>query len=374
MKTPANSDPREGALRAAKIVETLGEGPKSADVFEAFEELDALPSDVVKDAFEAWTGPAPDPERLDAATRKAHGFAPPALVLRLVRLERPTSTDKLPALEQEQLRLAGTAWDGLDLPAAERLAPNGGESTFAGTFERRTIVGTEESASFDVLLYRDGSGTIFRGDSTAIVGAIAYGVVEMSDRRAREGLQEALTQTEAKPLPVAVKVEIAEAPVVTIVEETTEPTPAKAPKKAAAKKVATKKVAAEKPAAKKAAAKKVATKKVAAEKPAAKKAAAKKVATKKAAAKKTTAKKVATKKVTAKKPAATKIAPKKPTAKKAAVSKTTTKKPVAKKATAKKPAAKKIAAKKTAPKKPAAKKPVAKKATAKKPASKKRAK
>lgn len=361
MKTPSNSDPREEALRAAKIVETLGEGPKSAEVFEAFEELDALSPDVVKDALASWTGPAPDPERLDAPTRKAHGFPPPRLVLRLVRLERPTSVAKMPPLEQEQLRRAGLAWDGLDLPASERLAPSGGEGSFAGSFERRTIVGTEEPASFDVLLYRDGSGTIFRGDSTEVVGAIAYGIVEMADRRPREGLQEAMNQTEAKPLPVAVKVELPEAPVVTIVEETTEPTPAKAPKKAAsakkaaaAKKVAAKKVAAEKVAAEKPAkkpAKKAATKKAAAEKPA-----------KKAAAKKTTAKPVVTKKAaaaTAKKAGAGAGA----TAKKTVAKKTVAKKP----ASTKKVAAKKVVTKKVAPKKATPKKVATKKAPAKKP-------
>ena len=82
-----------------------------------------------------------------------------------------------------------------ELSAEERLD---GESTgsFAGTLEHRILAEagagrTADVPCFDVLLYADEAGSIFRA-TTDLVGAIAYGIVEMKDRRARVAIQEAL--------------------------------------------------------------------------------------------------------------------------------------------------------------------------------------
>lgn len=381
----------EEAQRAAAIVAALGKNAGSEDVFAAFEELDALPAEVVASVLTPWTGPAPDPQQLDAATRRAHGFPPLPLEVHTIRILKPKRADELGRVGQEQVRVAGTTWDGLDLDASARLATDGSESSFAGTLEHRVVSDEDGQPLFDVLLYAGDSGAIFRAGTTEVVGAIAYGTVELKDRRARVALQESLATTEpevvtpkakpvpevvAAPKPVAAKPVAAKpvAPVEALDEEEEEaPISSEAPTKRvlATKPAAKTKVAAKKTTA--AASKKTAKAEAApAKKTAAKKktAAAKKAApAKKTAAKKTAVpKKVAAKKTTAKtaakKTAATKPAAKKTAApKKVASKKTTAKKPAASTTKKKAASATKAPAKKTAVKKATAKKTTAKKKT-----------
>ena len=433
MKIPANVVAKPEAARVASILEGLDENVPGAEVFEAFEQLDDLPADVVRAVLVSVTGPAPDPDQLDAATRRAHGFPELPLVFRCTSALRPSVLEELNRVEQDQLRAAGTSWDGLDLPPSARIAPNGGEPSFAGALELKRFAFDDGTPALDVVLYGEGSGAIFDGGTSRIVGAIAYGVVEMKDKAARAGLQNVLSSqpdpaalaraeaarakadaaakaaadarakadakadAEAKAAAKAAAKAKAEADAAAFAAAQTELFPAEEPttqkrlKVVAAKKVAAKKTAAapKKVAAKKTAAapKKVAAKKTAAaaepKKVAAKKTAAaapkKTAATKTAAAepKKGSAKKTAAaaepKKTAAKKTAA---APKKAAAKKAAAA--APKKAAAKKAAAaapKKTAAKKTAAKKTAAKTTAAAKKTAaatpKKAAAKKTTAKK---
>lgn len=316
------------ADRARAIVDSL-DRLSSEEVFAAFEELDQLPSDVVRAALEGSTGPAPDPEQLDDATRRAHGFPARPLRLRTVAVTKDADIFDLGPVAEAQLRLAGKAYDGRDLEPEQRLDGEM-EDSFAGTLEHHVLVDAEQPGAvpvFDVLLYAGDAGTVFRAGTTDIVGAIAYGVVEMKDRRARIAVQEALERPFEPEAPLSALEEperqraaaeeterAAEAEQAGELLERAdeEPTPAEtAPAKkvaAAAKtKGAPKKKAAA--AAKKAAA--APAKKTTAKKTTAKKASAdaavkapKKVAAKKTSAKKTTAKKTtATKKASAKKPA-----------------------------------------------------------------------
>ena len=329
------------ADRARAILSSL-DRLSSEEVFAAFEELDALPRDVVRAVLAVSTGPIPDPELLDDAIRRAHGFPPRALRLQTIAIVKDADIFDIGPVAEEQVRIAGKAWDGRDLPAEERLDEEV-EGSFAGTLEHHTLAEAGKPL-FDVLRYAGDAGSIFRAGTAELVGAIAYDTVEMKDRRARVAIQDALAHglvpeamQAAEPAPVEVPVAASEV--------TTAPEPA-AKKPAAREPAASKtvkpaaKAAAEKTPAKKAAVKPAA--KAAAEKAPAKKAPAKASATK-PDGKQTTAAKA-----TAKKPAAAKPAAAKPASKKASAT-----------ATAKKATAKSAPAKNT------------KKATAKKPTSKK---
>ena len=423
----SSGEPDPAAVeRASKLVASLGHGLASADeVFATFEELDGLPTEVVRDALVALTGEAPSLDRLDNATRIALGMPPKPMVLRPIAIVRDADVLDLGRLAEAQLRIAGETWDGVDRSAEDRLDGES-EGSFAGSLERVVLAVVPESGKapdvrrpmFDVFLFEKDAGAIFKSGTTERVGAIAYGVVELSDRLARAGVQAALAWSqenrpastpfylrgaEPKPEPIAPPAKVRAADVRVDATETLDlRTESIAPdsddedvsSQAPTRRVAAKKgkrrfvqasfpwagdpaadpasaKAASKKGAKKAAPKKAATatKKAAPKKAAAKKAAAKKaaptkktaaVAKKTAPAKKTAA--VAKKTAPAKKTAA--VAKKAAPAKKTAAKKT---KAAAKTASAKKaaPATKTAAAKKTTP---AAKKavPAKKKAVAKK--------
>jgi hypothetical protein len=181
--------------RARAIVDALSKGQSStAEVFAAFEELDALDPAAVRDALRPWTGPAPDPAQLDDAVRRAHGLPPPPLALRRAALVRDADVLDLGPVAEEQLRIAGKTWDGVDLPPEDRLDGER-EDSFAGTLEHHALVEAEtEQPMFDVLLYAGDAGVVFRAGTTELVGTIAYGRVEMRDRRVRVAIEEALAR------------------------------------------------------------------------------------------------------------------------------------------------------------------------------------
>jgi hypothetical protein len=356
-------DPNE-TKRAAAILSRISQSARQpgAEVFEAFEELDGLSADAVRAVLQEKAGAA-----LDLATCKALGLPLPPLTMRCTSARTKLAFDSLSDLEKEQVRLAGTTWDGLDLPASARLAKDGSEASFGDTLTWKTF--ESDTASdvplyrFDVLVYRDGSGTIFTRQTPTIVGAVAYSVVEMSDARQRQALQlvldhaptasKAHVASDEKPAAAtkakAVKAKTDKAPKTTAPSESA---PAKARAKA---KIAEKSVAAP-------AKVKKAPAKAAAKKPTAKKNSVKVIA--KAAAPKANDR--ATAKKTGAKPAP-KAGAKKSSAKpapKAGAKKSSAKpapKPVARKSSAK-PAPKPVAKKSSA--KPAPK-PVAKKSSTK---------
>jgi hypothetical protein len=195
---------REETAKAAAIVAQLQAGfDTSEQVFAAFAELDALPSEVAREALEKAVGPVPDPMQLDPEIRRRHGMPPPPLMLVPLRTTRDADVLDIGPVAQEQLRIAGRSWDGLDLEPEERLDGER-EDTFAGTLVLSTFADETGAPLFDVLTYAEDSGAIFRAGTTDLVGAIAYGKVEMNDRRARAALQAALGSIEA-PTPTKKK-------------------------------------------------------------------------------------------------------------------------------------------------------------------------
>ena len=324
------------AARARAIVASLRtHEPSSEEVFEAFWELDALPVNDVREAFTSWLGPLPDPDRLDPATRLAHGFPPPRLRLRTISVVRDADLLDLGPIAEAQLRIAGTTWDGADLAPEDRLDGEI-EGSLAGTLERRVLadVNSADGAPlFDVLLFAEDSGVVFASGTTTVIALIAYRKVETRDRRVRTAVEEAL----AAPAIVAP---------IESVAATSENASVASAKTVTAKIVTPKTIPA-------------------------KAIPAKAIPAKAIPAKAIPAKTVAATKTTAKKAATTKTAAKKQATKKAAITKTVAKKTAAKKAVTKKPAGKKAAAKSTATKKPAAKKTATKKRAAKKTAIRK---
>jgi hypothetical protein len=179
--------------RAGELVASLRVG-ESTDVFDAFWQLDELPVDQVREALTAWTGPLPDLDRLDTATRLAHGLPIRPLRLRTLSVAKDADVLDLGPLAEEQLRLAGKTWDDADLAPEDRLDGELADS-FAGTLERHVLADADapgETPLFDVLLFAEDSGVVFAAGTTKVVALIAYRKVEMRDRRMRLALQEAV--------------------------------------------------------------------------------------------------------------------------------------------------------------------------------------
>jgi hypothetical protein len=314
LRTATHGVPERGRAKAI-VASFQGEELSPAEVFDAFWELDALPADDVRDALASLLGPLPELDRLDKATRLAHGLPLPPLRLRALSVARDADILDLGPVAEEQLRVAGKSWDGVDLPPEDRLDGEL-EGSFAGTLERRVLAESPgETPLFDVLLFGEDAGVVFAAGTANVIAWIAYRKVETRDRRVRSAIEEALAVAAEAVAAVAVEEEARE------VVETATPVEAKAAvhetssagdaivetpiieapivAKKGAKKVAAKKVVAKKADAKKVAAKKPAAKKAAAKKPAAKSAGVKKLVTTKAGAKKAVARKTLAKKTVA---------------------------------------------------------------------------
>jgi hypothetical protein len=116
------------------------------------------------------------------------------MALRLVDCTEVRAIEQLSDVEREQLRLSGIAYDGLDLPAAARLAPGSvdeGAPTFLGFCELCRVVDGDEHV-FDAWLYRVDSGTIFRARTTEQVAEIIQFGVECPDPELEQRIEEAL--------------------------------------------------------------------------------------------------------------------------------------------------------------------------------------
>ncbi len=201
-----------------------------------------------------------------------------------------SAIEELNPTEREQLRVAGKLYDGVDRPAADRLADgvDEGDGSLFDTELWKVVDGDRHL--YDAWFYMSDSGTFFRAGTTEVTAEIIQCGLECDDPSIRAQLGPAMVEARLLPQSDSAYAEFA----ALLTEQQAGGAGGRAPKKATAKKPA-----ATKPA-KKAAAKKPAAKKPAAKKPAAKKAAAKKAAAKKAA-KKPAAKKPAKKPV--KKPA-----------------------------------------------------------------------
>jgi hypothetical protein len=197
-----------GRKLADAIVSRLRAGPETSDeVYIAFAELDELPEDVVRAALEPWLGPGPDIEHLDDATRAAHGFPPRKLRLRTLAIVKDADVLFLGPVAEEQLRVAGRSWDGVDTEPEERLDEDA-EHSFAGTLEHHTLVAAFDATDtplFEVVRFLGDAGVIFRAGTAKPIGYIADGRVEVSDARICAAIDEAL-RAEPAPAPVPVPV------------------------------------------------------------------------------------------------------------------------------------------------------------------------
>lgn len=184
-------------MRASAVVAALGNEPSAEKVFEAFEELDELAPEVVRQELAAWLGPSSDPEALDDATRRAHKMPPRALRLAIVSVTRDADLFDLGDVAEEQLRLTGKAWDGQDLAPEERLDGEI-EGSFAGSLEHRVLADASDKAArplYDLVLHDGGNGIVFHAGTTRVAAMLADGVVETRDARARAALAENLATT-----------------------------------------------------------------------------------------------------------------------------------------------------------------------------------
>lgn len=181
-------------MRASAVVAALGNEPSAEKVFEAFEELDELAPEVVRQELAAWLGPSSDPEALDDATRRAHKMPPRALRLAIVSVTRDADLFDLGDVAEEQLRLTGKAWDGQDLAPEERLDGEI-EGSFAGSLEHRVLADASDKAArplYDLVLHDGGNGIVFHAGTTRVAAMLADGVVETRDARTRAALAENL--------------------------------------------------------------------------------------------------------------------------------------------------------------------------------------
>jgi hypothetical protein len=116
---------------------------------------------------------------------------PEPIALYVSRTVKPKSVADLDAIAQEQLRIAGRGYDGHDLPAEERLARNGEETSFAKFVELRTVVDAARVPLYDLWIYMFDSGSIFAAGTTREIGAISQGGVVLREPNValRLGLQ-----------------------------------------------------------------------------------------------------------------------------------------------------------------------------------------
>ncbi|HEY8072576.1 MAG TPA: hypothetical protein VIF62_00660 [Labilithrix sp.] len=168
----AHADALVEKLRAADV------GP--SEIADVFWELDFLPADVVRAALVSWLGAQSEP--------------PVVGPRRLVTLASVRDADVLDLgrVAEEQLRIAGTSWDGLDLEPEERLDGER-EDSFAGTLEHRVLADAETNAPvYDVLLYAEQAGVVFEAGTTNLVARIADGHIEARDPAVRAALEPTL--------------------------------------------------------------------------------------------------------------------------------------------------------------------------------------
>jgi hypothetical protein len=202
-----------------------------------------------------------------------------------------SALEELDPMEREQLRVAGQLYDGVDRPAADRLAGGvvEGDGSLFDTELWKVVDGDRHL--YDAWFYMGDSGTFFRAGSTDVVAEIIQSGLECEESRVRAQFGPAMVEARLLPQSDSSYIEFA----ALLTAQQAGGAGGRAPAGKPAKKAAAKKAAAKKPAAKKPAAKKPVAKKPAAKKPVAKKPAAKKPAAKKPVAKKPIAKKPAKK-------------------------------------------------------------------------------
>lgn len=157
------------AFPTADMVTTLltsvgVETPSGAALLGSMKKLGET-NDTVREAVAAFLATLPEP-----------------LDLRLTSIVKPRRVEDLTPIAREQLRIAGKGYDQQDLDAAARLARNGGETSFHGSLELRTVGDAAGHARYDVLLYLADSGSIFEAGTTRELGGVSQGGVVLAEK------------------------------------------------------------------------------------------------------------------------------------------------------------------------------------------------
>lgn len=121
--------------------------------------------------------------------------------LRFVDPREIGSLADLSAVQIEQLRAAGKAYDGEDLPAEARLAgdaPFETEGSFLGSCQLWRVVRGDEHV-YDAWLYMVDSGSFFRAGTTEEVAGIVQCGLECPDRALRAELGPAMVEARLLP-------------------------------------------------------------------------------------------------------------------------------------------------------------------------------
>jgi hypothetical protein len=156
-------------LRAPEIAQIVGDTSKTSDV---------PPKSWVRAEL----------ERLGMGKTRSRARAAELLVLSTLR---PRDAKALGSIAQQQLRIAGKAWDNRDLPAAHRF--EAGDAAFVTELELR-VLGDASGPRYDAWLLGGDSGTIFATGTTRRVAVREQKGIEPVGRTAAavcDAIQEA---------------------------------------------------------------------------------------------------------------------------------------------------------------------------------------
>src|SRR5262245_61770342 len=119
-------------------------------------------------------------------------------MLRFVDRREIESVAQLADVHREQLRIAGILYDGDDVPAEVRLAPDRDAGSFHGSCELWRIVDGDRHA-YDAWFYMSDSGTIFRAGTADRVAEIVQCGLECTDRILRCEIGPAMVEARLLP-------------------------------------------------------------------------------------------------------------------------------------------------------------------------------
>ncbi|MFE6817201.1 hypothetical protein [Streptomyces sp. NPDC057675] len=115
-------------------------------------------------------------------------------------MRKITSVDQLNTTQLEQLRLSGIAYDGQDLPPAERVSPHE-ESELESVLYSCELwdVTIDGSVVFEAWLYQVDSGSIFKAGTTEMIAEIIQCGLECEDEDIELKIGLAMVQSNLLP-------------------------------------------------------------------------------------------------------------------------------------------------------------------------------
>lgn len=118
---------------------------------------------------------------------------PPATTLTRGPERQPDDPENLSTIERNQLRKAGTLWDGNDLSVEDRLDPSEENEavSFYGFLRGYTLYAADGVPAYDAWPYYD-AGVIYRTGTTDVVAEIIQGHLHCEDARLKGALSDCL--------------------------------------------------------------------------------------------------------------------------------------------------------------------------------------